>query len=499
MKNNISNYLSFLIIFVLFSIILTINDASFGDGSIFADAHNFILNGNILYEGVWDHKDYGYFLIGKPFYFLFGISGLYILGLISLFCFCISVWHCTRLFTNNFNSLLLTVISLVFYSGSFGFSPLQPEFLSINFLIAGATLIISGRYIGSILLALAVVIKISSILPVFFFFVSFYIIGYLNHENKFLKKLFITMTIFMVTVFGVVVLSYLDNTLSGWLEITSFNLFYSDYVRLGNKFNPTDPASFILANIRVLFGIYAYAGKSIAIAISLNFFLLFFTFWFLKKYPKVSIRNFINLIVPYFGILLGCYLAMLSQAPPADHHYIYILAPLLVLILTMAANLMCLLSITSQKVLNIVISIVIIVYMIFLPYKTGMEVWIDPYRNAQLKHSIGLLEKDQTFAILRGNHHLQLGPNQFYAKLKCRHFYQLEHIIEFYENEILSCIKSSPDFIFVNESEINILWKSRVSWYYEKILPFINANYKICDVKEESLNIYVKRNLKCPI
>jgi len=496
---NLFLLISVVIVFVLFAIKLTFEDASFGDGAIFADTHYFMFNGSFLYNDVWDHKDYGYFLIGTPFYSLFGIYGLFILGLISILSCCLSIWYCAKIYTTNFISILLSLISIIFYASSFGFSPLQPEFLSINFLITGATLILFGRISGGILLALSVMIKIGSILPVILFFLSFYIICNFNSQNIIIKKIYKSLATFSFTIATVVVISILNNALTGWIEIINFNIFYSNYVRNGHSFDPTDAASFLLANIRVLYGIYAYAGKSIIIACFLNICLLLSTIWFLKNFPKYSIKKFLITFIPHYGILLGCYLTMLTQAPPANHHYIYILVPLMVTSSIIAANLMCLINQNAQRYLSILLSLFIFIYLISSAYQKGFKAWVDPYDNAQIEYELGVLKEDKTFAILRGNHDLLAGSIKTNAKLKCRHFYQLEHIIIYYQDEILSCIKSKPDVIFVNENEIKGLWKSQVNFYVERISPFIQRNYKNCFSINKNFKIFVRLDQTCPI
>ena len=58
-----------------------------GDVAVWIFIHEWLSRGVPLYAGIWDHKDWGFFAVTRPFYHLAGITGLYLSAIVAVAAF----------------------------------------------------------------------------------------------------------------------------------------------------------------------------------------------------------------------------------------------------------------------------------------------------------------------------------------------------------------------------------------------------------------------------
>ena len=111
-------------------------------------------------------------------------------------------------------------------------------------------------------------------------------------------------------------------------------------------------------------------------------------------------------------------------------------------------------------------------------------------------NSLELIPADSTFAVFSDVSQNLSRTSDFSAKLICRHHYILDHVYEFYTDEINACISKEPDYIFLNELALKTSLK-RTFFKLSPQIETIKNDYYFCHVNSFGIAIYAFDSNNC--
>jgi len=489
-NKNYFNYLFYgfflLAAWVLIEGVYFSRDASFGDVAVFETNFSFYNNGHALYKETWDHKDFGYYFFGRYIYNFFGLAGLQFFTLTQLIVILILFCFAAR----KFSSVKLALVVVLFFSsvvvGSGLYMSPAPDLWAVNFLLLGLLLHRFSPGFSGVLLAVAVSMKISTFVSVGFIFGSYAYLLYLR-KTYCLKDLIRSMLFFLATLLTIILVAYFEGSFDGWLEITRFNLFYSNISR-GFQFDLINPIHQVTALIMVIFGWFRYAGFYLPVMTALIFVMTVVMLIKRKSIDELKLAIASDLILSLMALIFGSMLILMTQAPPSDTHYILIFMPIALIgsvqFIILTSNLKSFVTIKSLLLIAM-IAIALIDDDVVFPKGS-----LNSYEGkGSIEKELELLPAGSTFAVFDANHKGLLKTSRFGAKLICRHHYILDHVYEFYMDEINQCIHKEPDYIFLNEIQL----KSSMRRSFERInllLLGIKSKYNFCYENDFGLSVY---------
>ena len=492
------------IIFLIFASLYTFARVGYfapsgGDIAVWIFTHEWLSRGNTLYEGVWDHKDWGFFAITHPFFQLAGIKGLYIAALLSVCAFTIGVFLLVRRLTTFNKSLLISFLATITYTSSPSFLATYTENYSISLSVLALGLIFKHPSISGAIFALSVAVKISGIL-VFVVVIGLHLsIQYFvfNYTAQSIYKRFAKIAGgFLLVSLMILTTTSMQGTLNGWIDVIDYNL---EYGKIRRELMP--PFLDIIKFLK-----FASPGDAVILFLLVLGLVVLFSFVLTQtRAVKLNddIANSSEVIEPLVlsvGISVATLAVMLVQFPPSSQHWQYFVGGAVTL-------LSVLVSILWQTSLSPRLRVLVLV-VVLLPttagigtavnsagiqsFNAGIMRWIDSNENGE---QISLLRKvppDSTIAFINsGSALLDSKSLPGDINLSCRFFYNFPHLLPRYGDQMLACLEKGLNYVVFRKTPLLDLE------FQGRVLRIMDEKYYECSIPEDEFRIWVSEASLC--
>ena len=479
----------------LFGVFL-VRDVAFGDVAVFTTTFDLLNNQHALYTQTWDHKDFGFYGFGVWIYKILGVLGLQIFTLIQLITIALVLALSIRKAFNVYLVFLIACMFLTIVVKSGIFMAPAPDLWAVNFLTIAVLLMRKTPFFSGFLMALAFSIKITSIVPVLFIFLSYAYIDFIS-TKRLSKKFAKSLAAYFFTSISIIYYAYSSESLKGWIDTTKFNFYYSNISR-GWEINLLDPIDQFVGIVRVLFGGYIYSGWFLPFTVFLILLMSIIIYFQRKKYNRSQILFVFRVFLPILALLTGAFIILVSQAPPSDTHYILLFVPLAVV------GAIQFLLISTQFNNNLMAFPLVLVFSVCLIFVEDSVVkkngtFKSSLTNGVLGDYLEVLPSDKSFAILTGNYFNVSNGNHINARLICRHHYILTHIYNYYKSEINNCVEKKPDYFFINEEVLKKQFSSDYSSLYEDVISKVKDIYYDCSILKRGFDVYSINTDNCMV
>jgi hypothetical protein len=463
-----------------------------GDISVWIFTHEWLSRGNTLYEGVWDHKDWGFFAITQPFYELAGIKGLYFAALLSVSFFAIGIFLLVRSVATFKKSVIVSFLAAITYTSSPSFLATYTENLSISLSVLALGLVFKYPVISGAVFALSVSVKISGIL------VFTVIFGLHSATQYFLLKrraqvLYTRLAKlaggFLFTCLLILGTTYMQGTLGGWMEVIDYNSEYGE-IRRG----PMPPISEIINFLK-----FSSPGDAVAIFLAClglsTLTLCAFTreeFLHIKENAKQQ-KSTLETLVLAAGLTFSSLTVMIIQFPPSFQHWQYFVGGAISLI-SVISSILGVTSMSNKFCTGIIIgflSPIVIGTAIAASSQTsgsfqaGTTRWLDHIDKGEEVSILKHVPPKSTIAFINfGSSLFNLNSLPDGVKLGCRHFYNFPHLLPRFGQEMLSCLKSDLNYVVLRKDpELDLEFQ-------RKILSILQQGYTECKVSESEFQVW---------
>jgi hypothetical protein len=456
--------------------------------------------GITLYEGVWDHKDWGFFAITHPFYQIAGIKGLYIAALLSVYAFTFGIFLLVRRLTSFKKSAAVSLLAAVTYTSSPSFLATYTENYSISLCILALGLIFKHPAISGAIFALSASVKISGVL-VFVVVIGLHLsIQSVVFKNKpqFIHKWFAMIAGgFSFASLMILIITYLQGTLKGWIEVIDYNFEYGK-IRRGPMPALLDIIDFLK---------FASPGDAVILFLTVLSLVVLFSFVLTQTRavnPKNDIVHSLEVIerlVLTVGTTVATLLVMFVQFPPSFQHWQYFVGGAITLLSVLVSILWKPTLPTKLKALLLVVVLLPTTIGIGTAVKSagiqnfnaGIMRWIDPNEKGE---QISLLRKvppNSKIAFINSGSSLLDGKSiSDNTNLTCRFFYNFPHLLARYGEQMLDCLENELDYAIFRKVPLLDLEFQR------KMLRIMGEKYFECSIPEAEFRIWVSEAMLCP-
>lgn len=470
-----------------------------GDIAVWIFTHEWLSRGNTLYEGVWDHKDWGFFALTHPFYLLAGIKGLYIAALLSVCAFAVGVFLLVRQLTSFKKSVMVSFLAVITYTSSPSFLATYTENYSISLSILALGLIFKHPAISGAIFALSASVKISGVL-VFVVVMGLHLaIQFVVFKNKpkFIYKRFVMIVGgFSLASLMILITTYIQGTLKGWIEVIEYNFEYGK-IRRGPMPALIDIIDFLK---------FASPGDAVILFLTVLGLVVLFSY-VLTQTRAVNLKDdivhpleVIERLVLTVGTTVVTLLVMFVQFPPSFQHWQYFVGGSI----TLLSVLVCILwkrTLTSKlKVLLLVVVLLPTTIGISTAVKgggsqnfnAGIMRWIDPNEKGEQISLLREVPPNSTIAFINSGSSLLDGKSlSDNTNLSCRFFYNFPHLLPRYGEQMLDCLDKGVDYVIYRKMPSVDLEFQR------KILRIMGEKYFECNVPENEFRIWASEAILC--
>ena len=470
-----------------------------GDIAVWIFTHEWLGRGYTLYEGVWDHKDWGFFAITQPFFQIAGIKGLYIAALLSVYVFMTGIFLLIRHITSFKKGVLVSILAGITFTSSPSFLATYTENLSISLSVLALGLILKYPFLSGAVFALSVSVKISGILIFIVVFGLYLLIQHfiLKQSSRALRKRLARVAIgFLLITLFILVTTYIQGTLKGWLEVIRYNSEYGK-IRRG----PMPPISDIIGFLK-----FASPGDAVAIFLAcLGLTTLILSALTTKKIPwrqegGKQGQNFAEPLILAAGLTFTTLIVMIIQFPPSFQHWQYFVGGAVTLTSVLASILGA--TFPPEKLHRKVLAIVLLPIIAgsavavsgqgFNGFYQGANRWLG---NIDSGEEVSILKevpaKSSIAFINTGSSLFNLKSLPSDIKLECEFFYNFPHLLPRFGNEMLECLRKDLDYIILRKSPLLDLA------FQGKALKILGKNYRECSVAEDEFRLWVSKNISC--
>jgi hypothetical protein len=480
------------------------------DAGIFIRMQSGWASGLVLYEEVFDIKDFGFFALNAPFFRLWGVPGLVVAALVWTLIFIGALYFVCRSIIRAQPSLLVSLtLGLIWVSGSW-FMPLYTEVVSAALLSLGIALIIQQKnLISGLVLGLVVAVKLILVIPVFAVILYMFLISLLKFFRSkpnplsppdkrgitgALRSPALVIVGLGVGFTSMVTLAALVGSLRGWLEVFETNRAYQESTGIGIF----DYAGLVVL-IDAIFSNSMFAISLIISVLSVLCLLLF------QRGRTVLRRNRENLSLLAVAFLGTAWASKLQNA--AGFHSQVAFS---VLLLTLALCLSMTLLVISEGFVTVGTSVVMLcaVALAVFAYSNSwlfsytpgvlIEKWRDLERQSSEERYLSSFPTFSSVSIS-----LTSGPRFYYSDAKdtplsCR--FHLSHplYLHTHRQEIESCWAGAADVVVWEDTKVYGEWFGYATfWDSQRAKLF--RDYRICAQFEPSkIIIFARPQIPCP-
>jgi len=286
---------------------------------------------------------------------------------------------------------------------------------------------------------------------------------------------------------AIVGLAWASGSLTGWLEIIAYN---REYAQIRGSIPEGPWIERPGAIVQTYFQDFANLGRdqffylsSLALASGVLFY-LWKPWRHRPEHSRISTQP-VSAAVLVSGFTLGALLVTLSQRP-ALHHWQYAVAPLCLLMVVMWANA------RNSGVLSSLTKSAVGVLLLLLPlavavhFNRSLPLAVTPNVLASWRYlDDGAVLTSELAGLKPGTEIAVFGINSIrvdYAampqdvQLKCRFFYQYNHLLPRYREEIESCRNADPDVVVVQDADWadDAVRSSIGDWLTADYIPCLN-------------------------
>ena len=464
-----------------------------GDISVWIPVHEWMKRDVPLYEGVWDHKDLGFFWFTQPFYELWSVTGLYIVGALSAVFVAIGAYLIVRELTQPLTALLLGLLAMTTFVAASTFLSTYTETLAIGLASLAVGLLVRSPLLGGFVFAASIAVKVSGAI-VLLVIGGFQLLS-ASWSSKgppsasMLRSAWITGIGVGVGIVAIVSLAWATDSLTGWLEIISYN---REYAQLRGSVPEVPWIEKPGAILQMYLQDFANLGRDqlfflSALALASGIPLLFWRPWRLAIQYSTGLDRPRLAIVLSSGFTLGALLVTLGQRP-SWHHWQYAVAPLsLLMVVTWAATRHSG-GFSSRVKAAIGVILLLLPLAVALHLNRSLVSAVTPTALNQWRHlNEGAVLTTELTRLTPGTSVAIFGINSVRAdyaampeeiKLACRFFYQFDHLLPRYREEILSCQATDPDLVIVQSAgwADDAVRTSISSWLTSEYVPCITAS-----------------------
>jgi len=466
------------------------------DLNVWIFVHEWLGRGAVLYRDVWDHKDFGFFLVNRPFFALFGATGLWVAAILSTLGIGLGMYIAAHRALGRHKALLVSAVGLTAYAFSPTFLAPYTENLAVSFMIVGVSVLSIRPMLAGSLLAISVSIKIS-LLATSILLATLLIAELFSRTSARRHQISVSnakrvVSGFVLALFIVTGIAAIQGSLAGWLGIIHFNQQYSnlrrvnrpaisDFLNFLRYLLPDPEVSVYLVACLVSLTILAYIGR---------------------RPPETLQLNLKREILLATTVTVGSGLALLPQLPLTAHHYGLIAAPLCYLGVLLAIPAVSVLSHKRRTTRAWAMCAALPVILVGFSLAVREDGWGWPVTNLAKWSSLGYHEVQLSNTTLRTQPHslafVDFAGGSFDFKslnekssLSCRFFYHLPHLMPFFETEMSECLESLPDVIVVGSR-----LKSTPE-FEDRLKAILRDFYGRCSYQFDSIEVYVRMRVSC--
>jgi len=489
----------FILLVVLVLVFLQVNRSGpeYGDIEVWVFIHEWLSRGTILYSGIWDHKDFGFFYLTQPFYEWFSVRGIFISGFIATVLYGVGVFTILTDILSRRRALLFTCGVVASYVIAPSYLSTYVENYSIAFAVVALAIFSRFPVFSGILFAVSTSIKMSSFLTWSILVVlSLVFQAYGNFEILSLHKLKRNIFSFVSTSFLILAVAFKFGSLSGWLDISIYNAQYATYRRGGHS---------ILYSIKYFVSSFLFADLHVT-QFLLSLFVILFILLYYAARCEVRILANDSVIVRVFVLLLGSTLILVLQSPLSYQHFQYLVGPLLLFCICLFGSII---EITSNWISNprkILISCIVffpLVMGLFFEFggdpgsvvKRDIVTWRSLNSSGLVLHSLNNVPSGSSIAFfgIDTGEGIRASLMPRAVTLECNFVYQFPWLLSRYESRIISCLDKNPRFIFIRTT----------SWHDQNLRKSIyeklSRRYLKCGQPEKSFEEWVRQASDCKL
>ena len=472
-----------------------------GDASVWFSLYEWVGRGHAIYSEVWDHKDLGFLWINSLVYSFGGVSGVYVfsLGLVGLFGF--SIFLITQEYSPRYFSFWVAVLLTAAYVSAPSFLSVYTEHFAITLIAFASALFARFPLLAGAIFAIASSVKLGSII-VFVAALSALLIAskvWISSPQSRLIRL-VLRSAFGFLAMGSAILAgaHSANLLPGWLEVISYNREYSS-IRNANPFAPTSLLSLFQEVI---------AGPIVGFSLFVGFAVfLLIHFRSVKRDAETTARTDEWATVAVAGgVATGAIIALVPQIPPSFHHLHFAVGGLLVLTAALAGRL-------HLKLLGLIDSsrffagaMGLFLFFLVVPGAVtslaagGPVVDVGVGKVRTVTNQDPNLSEVNSVAVF-GYNSPAFDPRALpgHVLLKCRFFYQFNHMIPRYGDEIAKCLDLAPDIVLVDRPEVYFgnLEQAGFGDLEETLELKLEASYVQCSVEFRNFMMFARSDDYC--
>lgn len=487
----------------IFSVLLvivrtTVGSDKGGDMAVWLFVHEWIDRGATLYSGVWDHKDWGFFAITGLFYHFAGTTGLYFSGLIASLLFATGTLLSVRQVANWYRASLVASIATAIYVLSPSFRSTYTENYAIAFAVLGVGLLSRSPFSAGAVFAMSAVTKISG-LPLFLcVLLVFALLGLNKFRRNFsgrLKTCLRSISGFIVAGTVFVFVAAVQGSLSGWIDVITYNFEYSA-IRRSNR-----PSSLIARPpLDSLLPIAVFMTVIIAAAVCISVFLILQS---RKMELEEKSLGDVQCLMLNGALVVGSAIVLSTQYPPSFQHYQYLVGPAVSTLAVLVAMIWGSPYVINGKSAKFLVLVSLAPLLVggaiagrvdglgFV--RTGFSQWRHLNRNSQVVVSLDQIPPDSSLTFIDvGGWHVNLHSVPKDATLSCPFFFQLPHLLPRYGQEIISCLQSEPDFVIVRLNDYTD------QDFRNKVREVLANQFVSCVTEDSIFKLWSRQAADCP-
>lgn len=469
------------------------------DIGVWINIQEWLGRGLTLYSEVWDHKDWGFFVAVAPFYRAASILGVYVSGVAVTAAFAAGMTLLLRPFAPPRVALLIGLLATASYVAAPSYLAVYTENYAIATAVLAAGVLYRFPFVAGILFAGAVSIKLSALLlwPAALAADGLVWLCARRARVTVFRPGHLRRAIagFALAAGLLLAGSWWSGTLAGWIDVASFNREYA-----GMRRGPGSPlaaftmpdsgvAAFFLALASVFAGGLLIGAAPIAQAPAGD------------DGPVGAWMRFRALLLSV-AVALGSLVAILLQAPPAWHHFQFLVGPSVAVAFVMIAIGWA--RTRSSLARCLLLLLMLVPLAVITRVRPGLPTPREALANLRAWSSLN--DPGPAAAVLRS-----IGPGKSVAffggngsradaralptgtRLACRFVYQFPHLWPRYGSEIEQCLSRHPDLVVVETSE---------SWgtgsLRGQVVDALHAAYTACGPGRDGFALWARAPADCP-
>lgn len=463
-----------------------------GDPTIWIPLHEWMSRGAVLYEGVWDNKDWGFFWFHQPLYTLFGVTGLYFTALLFTLCFALGVLFLVRPVTTSSRAYYIALFAVSLYVASPVYWPIHPENSAIGLAALGVGLIARYPLLAGFFLAGAASVKVSSILILLLVLIVLPLPRLMLTAGPPTAQVVrgsVRLLLGFALGAGLVLIgAAATGSLPGWLEVIDYN---GEYAQWRGFPPPVEPRAVPMTTIQN--GIADVSELPLAIFAQLIVLLLValaLVFLWIRSVVVSGHRDGSGIAVQQLfltvALVAATLLITIAQRPSIQHWQI-VIGALIAFVATSFAAIIGRGSWPSAPV-TIVAFVLLSVPVVTALNHDGslapqrvvsqLSTWSELGSGALLNSELSSRPSDSSFMFFGTNEYLvdhEVLPAS--SELACRFFFQFQWNLPRYGEEILECLTDTkPDFVITDASD---RWADE--GFRNLVYEELNASFEQCE------------------